>query len=348
MNPSSNSRVAVVILNWNGKKFLEQFLEGVVKFSSNSAQIIVADNASTDGSVEYLHYHFPTVRVIQMTENTGFTGGYNRALAQVDAQYFVLLNSDIEVTSDWLEPMISFMDAHPEAGVCQPKILDYHRRDYFEYAGASGGYLDKLGYPYCRGRIFLSLEKDQGQYDDIQPVFWATGACMMIRSSIYREIGGLDERFFAHMEEIDLCWKVQRTGKLIFVVPKSVIYHVGGGTLPKSSPRKTYLNFRNNLMLLSNNLSRKEFNRIYRKRIVLDAIAAFSFIFTSGWNDLRAVIRAHLEFRQLRKKPGNCSLDESLKSSSIKKFRGTGISILFQYYLCRVRKFSKLPPASSR
>jgi GT2 family glycosyltransferase len=336
-------RIAVVILNWNGKKFLERFLGDVVRRSTPLARVIVADNASTDGSMDFLADRFPEVEVIRMPENTGFTGGYNRALELVDAEYFVLLNSDIEVAEGWLEPLLEHMDRHPSAAACQPKILDYNNRNKFEYAGAAGGYIDRLGYPYCRGRIFDRTESDHGQYDDVREVFWATGAAMMVRSRCYREAGGLDKRFFAHMEEIDLCWKFRRLGYSVFIVPASVVYHIGGGTLSKSNPRKTYLNFRNNLLMLFNNLDRKEFGKIYRRRIFWDVLAALRFLAGSGAADFKAVLKAHLDFRKLRKEDSGFST-KCPKSAAMNSFKGGGISVLFQYYLRGKKSFSELEP----
>jgi hypothetical protein len=340
---NTTKRTAVVILNWNGKKFLEQFLSGVVRNTADQARIIVADNASTDDSIDYLKTHHPEVEIIAMKENTGFTGGYNRALQLVDSEYLVLLNSDIEVTPGWLNPIIALMDREPTIGACQPKIRDYYRREKFEYAGAAGGYLDKLGYPYCRGRIFQSLETDNGQYDDTRPVFWATGACMVVRNDCYKKLGGLDERFFAHMEEIDFCWRLHRAGYQVYVCPESVVYHVGGGTLHKSNPKKTYLNFRNNLLLLHNNLDGKKFNQIYRKRVILDALAALSFVFTSGIEDFKAVYKAHRDFHQLKKNTHALSSPQLPKSAMDKEFRGAVNSILQQYHILKKRQFSVLP-----
>ena len=246
-------RIAVVILNWNGRHFLEKFLPDVIRFSSDDASVVVADNASTDDSVEYLKKNFPSVRIILNEKNEGFTGGYNRALEKVEAEFYVLLNSDVEVTQDWLKPLLRLMDANKKIAACQPKILSYHEKDKFEYAGAGGGFIDKNGYPFCRGRIFSELETDHHQFDDERPVFWATGACMFVRASVYHELKGLDENFFAHMEEIDLCWRMQRAGYEVYYCGKSTVYHVGGGTLPKNNPRKTYLNFRNNLITFTKN-----------------------------------------------------------------------------------------------
>ena len=255
-------KTAVVILNWNTKEFLKEFLPGLHESVSKvaDAEVIVADNASTDGSIEVMNELFPDIRTLRFTENLGFTGGYNEAFRLLDEEpgrpeYFLLINSDIEVTEDWLQPLVDWMDTHPECGACAPKLHSWQEREKFEYAGAAGGYLDRFGYPFCRGRIMKRLETDRGQYDSPADVFWATGACLMIRSRIYRELGGLDPRFFAHMEEIDLCWRMQLHGWKVTVVPESVIYHVGGGTLPADSPFKLKLNYRNNLLMLSNNLA---------------------------------------------------------------------------------------------
>ncbi len=247
-------QAAVVILNWNGKKFLEEFLPSVIKYSSDAADIIVADNASEDDSVDFLKKNFPQVKIILNEQNYGFAEGYNKALSKVEAKYYILLNSDIEVSKDWIEPVISCMEKDEKIGACQPKIRSLHEPEMFEYAGASGGFIDKLGYPFCRGRLFHTLEKDNGQYDDKKEVFWATGACLFVRSDLYNKLGGLDSDFFAHMEEIDYCWRLKNYGYKVYVCPESIVYHVGGGTLPKAPYCKTYLNFRNNLTLLYKNL----------------------------------------------------------------------------------------------
>jgi GT2 family glycosyltransferase len=251
-------KTAVVILNWNTEGFLKEFLPGLLHSVGkvDGAEVIVADNASNDGSLKVMQELFPQVRTIAFEKNYGFTGGYNKAFEQIDSEYFVLINSDIEVTENWLSPLVDWMDTHPECGACAPKLHSWQERDKFEYAGAAGGYIDRFGYPFCRGRVLKRLETDNGQYDNPKDVFWATGACLMVRSSLYRKLGGLDERFFAHMEEIDLCWRMQLEGYRISVVPQSVVYHVGGGTLPATSPFKLYLNYRNNLLMLENNLSR--------------------------------------------------------------------------------------------
>lgn len=291
----SQSRVAVVILNFNGKQFLEQFLPSVTKHSV-SHKIIVADNNSSDDSVSFLKSNYPAIQIIQNKSNTGFAQGYNDALKSVDAEYYVLLNSDVEVTESWIENVITLMDANPAIAACQPKILDFNNRNKFEYAGAAGGFIDKYGYPFCRGRVFNSLEEDKNQYSNSMEVFWATGACMFVRSKAFWEVGGFDGDYFAHMEEIDLCWRLKNIGKKIFVEPKSVVYHVGGGTLNKLSSRKTFLNFRNNLTTLTKNHPSGFlfFKIIFRMK--LDGIAAFKFLLDGQPKHFFAVIRAHFAF----------------------------------------------------
>lgn len=290
-------KVAVVILNYNGERFLEQFLPTVLASCDPAiAEVIVADNASTDNSVALMRDCFPQVRLILNDSNGGFATGYNQALRQVEAQYYVLLNSDIEVPKGWIEPVIELMDAHPEIAACQPKILSYYHNEQFEYAGASGGFIDKYGYPFCRGRVFQNLEDDEGQYDDPREVFWATGACMFVRADLYHQVGGLDDSFFAHMEEIDLCWRLKNAGYKVYCCPQSKVYHIGGGTLPKNSPRKTYLNFRNNLSLLVKNLPKHRVHRTILYRILLDWVAAFKFLFEGCPKDFCMVFKAHRDF----------------------------------------------------
>ena len=290
-------KVAVVILNYNGKKFLEQFLPNVIENTNDEwAEIVVADNASTDGSVEFMKERFPDIRLIVNDFNGGFATGYNLALRQVEAEYFVLLNSDIEVTPRWLEPVIDLMDSDQDIAACQPKILSYYEREKFEYAGAAGGFIDKYGYPFCRGRVFQHLETDTGQYDDTAEVFWATGACMFVRAELYLQKGGLDDSFFAHMEEIDFCWRMKNLGFKVYCCPQSTVYHIGGGTLPKSSARKTFLNFRNNLSLLYKNLPSGRVFWTLCYRVILDWVAALKFLFGGGVGDFWAVIRAHFAF----------------------------------------------------
>ena len=310
-------KTAVVILNWNTKRYLEAFLPGLIaSIGGMDAEVVVADNASTDGSLEMLSQRFPAIRQIPLDRNYGFTGGYNRALAQVEADYFVLLNSDIEVPEGWLEPLVAWMDAHPKCGACGPKLIDWHKRDTFEYAGAAGGYLDRYGFPFCRGRALQTVEKDDGQYDAPADVFWISGACLMVRSKLWKRLGGLDDRFFAHMEEIDLCWRMQLAGYCVTSVPQSAVYHIGGGTLPNESPFKLRLNYRNNLLLLENNLARTFRTQGYsvdgalgkaRRRILvrmcLDGASALVYLVTRKWSSYKAVVQAHAEYWKLRRKP---------------------------------------------
>lgn len=300
------AHVAVVILNWNGREFLRKFLPSVLAHSQEVAEVIVADNASTDSSIEFLQENFPGVRIIGNIINGGFAKGYNDALAEVEADYFVLLNSDIEVTACWIEPVIEMMEKDPSIAACQPKLRSYSQPEKFEYAGAAGGFIDKYGYPFCRGRIFQEIETDHGQYDDEHEIFWSTGACMFVRADLYKQFGGLDEDFFAHMEEIDFCWRLKNGGYKIMYCPASVVYHVGGGTLPKASWQKTYLNFRNNLALLYKNLPHHLMLPVFAVRFPLDGVAAFKFLMDGSFRDFYAVLRAHLHFYRhlprLRKK----------------------------------------------
>jgi GT2 family glycosyltransferase len=285
------SIIAVVVLNYNGKSHLEKFLPSVVSNSGN-VQIIVADNGSSDGSIDFIKKNFPIVRIIDNGSNLGFCGGYNRALNNVEADYFVLLNNDVEVTPNWISPLHQLLDKNPSIAAAQPKILSYNAKDHFEYAGAGGGLIDTLAYPFCRGRIFDTVEKDTGQYNDTVPVFWATGACMIIRSSWYRKFGGLDEDFFAHMEEIDLCWKLKRARQQVYYCGDSTVYHVGGGTLAAGNPRKTYYNFRNGLALMLKHFSLGQLLWKLPLRIVLDWVAAVRFLLGSP-QEFAAVIKAH-------------------------------------------------------
>ena len=293
-------KVAIVILNWNGRNMLRRFLPSVLRHS-DGATVIVADNASTDDSLAVMAADFPEVRIIRLDSNYGFAEGYNLALRQVEADYYLLLNSDVEVGEGWLQPLVGFLDSHPDYCACQPKLRSYHLRDEFEYAGAAGGYIDKYGYPFCRGRIFSTVEKDGGQYDTVADVLWATGACLLIRSRDYHEAGGLDARFFAHCEEIDLCWRLRLMGRKIACVPQSVVYHVGGGTLPKSNPMKTYLNFRNNLTMLYKNLDERSLAKVMRVRFVLDCVAALQMLLTGKLGDFNAVVRARADFARWKK-----------------------------------------------
>lgn len=295
------AKVAVVILNWNGEQMLAKYLPGVVEYSRQEAEVWVADNNSSDGSMHLLETQFPQVKTLVLEQNYGFAEGYNRALKKIDAEYYILLNSDVEVTHHWLTPLVEFMDAHPQVASCQPKLLAVHDKDRFEYAGACGGFIDKYGYPFCRGRIFDVVEQDNGQYDYQQEIVWATGACMMIRAEDYWQAGGLDGRFFAHNEEIDLCWRLRLMGRKIFCIPESQVYHVGGGTLPKGNPRKTFLNFRNNLTMLYKNLPDEDLAYVMRMRWFLDYLAAFeTLVLNRNWGDCKAIFQARRVFKAWR------------------------------------------------
>jgi len=302
-------KTAVVILNYNTRNYLRQFLPGLIESCKGlDAEVIVADNASSDGSAETMKAEFPEVRLITLTENFGFTGGYNKALRQVEAEYYVLINSDVEVPSHWLKALQDWMDTHPECGACGPKFLSFKERDTFEYAGAAGGLIDSFGYPFCRGRILQKLEKDHGQYDSPTDVLWCSGACLMVRSSVWKALGGLDDRFFAHMEEIDLCWRMQLRGWKVTVVPESYVYHIGGGTLSNESPFKLRLNFRNNLLTLENNLPATLGSRFRARvrilvRMCLDGLSAMTYLLKGKWSFFKAVVQAHREYRKMRR-PG--------------------------------------------
>ncbi|MBQ6238171.1 MAG: glycosyltransferase family 2 protein [Bacteroidales bacterium] len=291
-------KTAIVILNWNGRPMLERFLPSVVANTTGDAEVVIADNGSTDDSIEFLKTNYPSLRLILMDKNYGFAEGYNRALAQIDAEYYVLLNDDVEVTPGWTDKVVALMDSDPRIAAAQPMLKMFDRRDHFEYAGGAGGYIDKLGYPFCRGRIFSTIEQDTGQYNDTRDVFWATGAAMFVRSAVWKELGGLDGDFFAHMEEIDFCWRARNHGYRIVATSDAQVFHVGGGTLPKSSPFKTQLNFRNNLAMLYKNLPASRQRRVIALRIVLDWVAALSFLAKGNWGEFRAVFKAHRQFRQ--------------------------------------------------
>jgi len=286
---------AIVILNYNGKHWLEKFLPSVIQHSTG-ARIIVADNCSTDDSVSFLKATFPSIDLLLIPSNLGFCGGYNFALKQVKEKYYVLLNSDVEVTSGWIDPIIQLFESNDSIAAAQPKILSYYDKKVFEYAGAAGGFIDTLGYPFCRGRLFTDAEKDQGQYNDTIPIFWATGACLFIRSKCYHQMGGLDEDFFAHMEEIDLCWRLHRAGYQVYYHAQSTVYHVGGGTLPVSNPRKTYLNFRNGLSLIYKNMPAGQLIWKLPLRLLLDHVAALKFLAGGSWSDFKAVWKSHWDF----------------------------------------------------
>lgn len=316
--------IAVVILNYNGRNYLEKFLPNVIQ-NSTPYEVIVADNASTDDSIPYLKSNFPEIKLIEIPENLGYAGGYNFALNKIDSEFYVLLNSDVETTPNWIEPVIRVMQQDAKIVACQPKIKSYHQKELFEYAGAGGGFIDHLGYPFCRGRIFSKLEKDEGQYDDNRAVFWATGACLFVKSQAFHELGGLDDRFFAHMEEIDFCWRAKNKGFQIYYCGESTVYHVGGGTLTAESPFKTYLNFRNNWLLLYKNLSEKEFRAIRKRRKRLDALAAIQFISKGKRSNANAILKAHRDFKTMKKsyapsESSGLNHAEVLKDSIVKQF----------------------------
>lgn len=337
-------RVAIVILNWNGKSMLAQYMPMVIEHSLGDAAIIVADNGSTDGSLDLLRSQYPAVRIVELDQNYGFAEGYNRALRQVDAEYYILLNSDVEVTDHWIKPLVEYMDAHDEVAACQPKLLSYVEKERFEYAGASGGYIDRYGYPFCRGRLFDSIEKDDGQYDNTVPVFWATGACLFIRSSDYWAVGGFDGRFFAHNEEIDLCWRLHIMGRQVVCLADSVVYHLGGGTLPKGNPRKTFLNFRNNLTMLYKCLPEQELRYVMRWRWFLDYLAAWqTLIFNRNYGGFKAIYQARRAFNRWKSDfaADREHIQQNRKQDVIPEQKN--YSLLWQYYVRRIRRYSDLP-----
>lgn len=337
----SPPHTAVVILNWNGLRFLHNFLPSVVAHSEG-CEVVVADNASTDGSIDFLKEHFPQVRLILHPENYGFCEGYNKALRQVEATYYVLLNSDVAVPQGWAQPIINLMEADASIAVCQPKILSQQHPNFFEYAGAGGGLLDALGYPYCRGRLFETLEEDKGQYDDVQKIFWASGACMFVRAAVYKALGGLEPAFFAHMEEIDFCWRAKIAGHKVMYNGQSAVYHVGGGTLHKTSPRKTYLNFRNGLALLYKNIPAKEFYSTLLLRVLLDWVAALRMVLAGQRQDARAVLDAHLDIFKNRSYWRNRRKEQRQKGDfpdMTGVYRG---SIVWQYFVRQKRTVREL------
>jgi GT2 family glycosyltransferase len=327
-------KIAVVILNWNGVKLLEQFLPSVIQYSPE-ATIYVADNASTDDSISFVMANFPTVHIIRNNENFGFAGGYNEAFKQIDAQLYALVNSDIEVTQNWLLPIIETFENEPQTAIIQPKILDYKNKEYFEYAGAAGGFIDKYGYPYCRGRIFETIEKDMGQYNDSCEIFWASGACFFIRSSVYNELKGFDADFFAHQEEIDLCWRAINKGHKIKYTPESVVYHVGGATLQQGNPRKTFLNFRNSLLMLTKNLPKESVYWILFCRMLLDGLAGIQFIFKGKFSHFSAILKAHYSFYCL------FSINYNKREAIQTKKYYTIRSIVYNYFVNNGKVFVK-------
>ena len=343
MEENAMDKVAVVILNWNGVGMMEQYLSKVVRLSEE-ASVVVADNASTDRSVPYLQANHPKVRVIRLDRNWGFAEGYNRALRLVNAEYYVLLNSDVDVTPHWLAPLVRFMDQHPDAAACQPKLLAVANHHAFEYAGGAGGFVDALGYPFCRGRIFDTVEDDLGQYDTTKEVMWATGACMMVRASDFHRCGGFDARFFAHNEEIDLCWRLRTLGKKVYCVTESHVYHVGGGTLPKGNPRKTYLNFRNNLTMLYKILPSNQLRKVMWWRWLLDYVAAYQTLLRGNVGDFKAIYKARHDFRKWRHSFDDERRKIQQQRVSPEAGRLAPFAILWQYYVRRHIHFDQLPP----
>ena len=343
VNCQLKKRVAVVILNWHGRELMEKFLPSVVAYTPGEwADVIVADNGSTDDSVKMLKAKFPTVGVIRLDKNYGFAEGYNQALKQIGHEYTVLLNSDVEVTPGWLDAPVAAMDADPDIACAQPKIRAERNKDYFEYAGAAGGFMDRYGYPYCRGRVLHVVEKDLGQYDTPADLLWATGACLFVRTAVYKEAGGLDAGFFAHQEEIDMCWRLRSRGYRLVCTPASVVYHVGGATLNVESPRKTFLNFRNNLLMLYKNLPEKDLKHVMRTRFWLDYIAAAKFLLSGHLPNARAVYEARKAFYEL--KPSY----EPVRRENLAKTKLADIpelrkgSLIAAFYLQGKKKFTKL------
>lgn len=334
-------QTAVVILNYNGAGMLRRFLPSVIEYSPE-ASIYVADNGSSDESCDVVRNEFPAVKLMVLDHNYGFAEGYNRALAQVDEEYAVLLNSDVEVTRGWLSPMTQFLDSNPEVAACQPKLLSFKQKDFFEYAGAAGGFIDKWGYTFCRGRIFNTVERDSGQYDDTTDVFWATGAALMIRNEVYKNNGGLDGRFFAHMEEIDLCWRLRSRGYRIACVPQSHVYHVGGATLKKENPQKTYLNFRNNLLMIYKNAPDCQLKKIMLFRKVFDNVAALKFLASGDYAAFKAVRKARRDFKAMRSGYDKARAENMKMAVTTRIPEVLKSSILYKYYLGFKHTYSSL------
>lgn len=329
-------KLSIVILNWNGSAYLQKFLPALLRHTPlGDVEVVVADNGSTDDSLAMLARKFPQVKTLALEQNYGFAEGYNRALFRLESsEYYLLLNSDVEVSEGWLEPMLNYMDEHKQVGACQPKIRSYHQKDFFEYAGASGGFIDRLGYPFCRGRVLGKLEKDNGQYDDIADIFWATGACLLIRSEVYWQVGGLDAAFFAHMEEIDLCWRLRSRGYGVVCVPQSMVYHVGGGTLNAESPYKTYLNYRNNLLMLYKNLPDEDLRQVMALRYFLDYLSALHMFLTGRFRNAFQIFKARHDYKRMR--PKYLSKRRENLQLSIAPPPLPGMlqgSLLFQFYL---------------
>lgn len=336
----SGKKVAVVILGWNGKKYMEQFMPSVMRYTDTDlCEIVIADNMSTDGSVEWVRQNYPMVTLIQNTRNGGYAGGYNDALKHVDAEYYVLLNQDIEVTEGWVEKVIAEMEKDSNIAAAQPKLRSYYEPTHFEYAGASGGYMDFLVYAFCRGRIFDTLEKDEGQYEDVTDIFWATGACLFIRSKDYWAAGALDEDFFAHQEEVDLCWRLKSLGKRNIVVPQSLVYHVGGGSLPQGNPRKTYLNFRNSLMMMFKNLPLGTLLWLLPLRMLLDEVAAIHSVQKDGnWNSFKAIHKAAWHF--IKAIPSLALKRREVQKKSYVYLYGK--SVMWQYFIRGNKTYSSI------
>ena len=347
-------KVAIVILNWNGADMMRKYLPSVIRCShDDSIEVIVADNASTDDSISMLRASFPNIRIIELDQNYGFADGYNRSLKQVEAEYYLLLNSDVEIRQEgWLIPLIDYMDSHPQVAACQPKLLKLYSTPhkggdggalFFEYAGAAGGFIDKYGYPYCRGRVFATVEEDKGQYDDVVPVMWTTGAAMMVRSNTYWEAGGLDAKFFAHMEEIDLCWRMRIMGYDLVCVPQSTAYHLGGATLNQGNPRKTFLNFRNNLLMLYKNLPDSKLTSVLRMRTLLDWVAALQFLIKGDPQNMKAVFKAHKEFKLLKLQYATIREQIQANRKNVQSLpEVVNHSVLWQYYVKGNKTYSKL------
>lgn len=335
-------KVAIIILNWNGEMYLKKYLPRLVKYSSGKdKEIVVADNGSTDHSIQYLETYYPNITIVSMRRNNGFAGGYNHALYQINAQYYVLLNTDVEVTQNWLDPVIREMDNDSSIAACMPKIRAYHNRSYFEYAGAAGGFMDRYGYPFCRGRIFDTIEPDTGQYDTPTDIFWATGACMFIRGKAFRELKGFDEDYFAHMEEIDLCWRLKNRGYKIRYVPDSMVYHEGGGSLSQNHPHKLFLNFRNNLLTLYKNLPDSALLKIMISRFLLDHLAAFRLFLSGHFAKGLSIFKAQLAFvsqigyHKLKR-------DDLQSYNTLKHPEIYGKSIVYQYFIRKRRTYDQL------
>lgn len=335
-------KLAIVILNWNGLSMMARFLPTVIEYSRDEAEIFVADNGSTDGSVEWLRKHHPEVHIIILDHNYGFAEGYNRAIAGVGEEFVVLLNSDVMVSPRWLRPMTEYLDANPGVAACQPKILSYRDMSRFEYAGAAGGFIDKWGYPFCRGRIFGTVETDHGQYDSVADVFWATGAALMVRREAYVGNGGLDARFFAHMEEIDLCWRLRSRGMRIACIPRSYVFHIGAATLKTSNPRKVYLNFRNNLLMLYKNTPSDRLAAVMLFRRVFDNVAALKSLLCGDVGSFRAIRRARRDFAAMRPSFAAARRENMEKATVARIPEQLNGSILRLYYICMKRKYSQL------